>query len=235
LSASEINAAYEVISPLTIEFSAIVVDETLEITGTVTADMALSGDLKLRLAVAEQNIYKSDAPGGTNSEQVYHHVMKKFIGGSSGYSLDDMAAGDVYTFSVSTSLSSASIYNYDELEVVAFVQDDSDKTIYQAAKDQDVELTSSVGVSEIELNAAISIGPNPVNDILNVRINLDTQESVSLEVLNSLGQKVFVQTLGTINGNSLTEVDVKPLDAGIYYVNAVTSNATSTTKVTVFK
>ncbi|NND94847.1 MAG: Omp28-related outer membrane protein [Flavobacteriales bacterium] len=473
LSQDEIDAAYDVISPLTMNLSAQLVNGTLEVTGDITADQALSGNLKLRIALTEQTILYEDAPGGTNGETEYNHVMKTFVGGPGGISLDDMAMGDVYTINESVSLGSVNVYNYDQLEVVAFVQDDTDKQVYQAAKDQTIEIivdaannaaagdisgtpgvicsgtqtltpvftlinggsetltsadivysanggaeqtfnwtgsletlgsedvtvdpitfdasateasvlnfmvmnpngvtdevvtddtselsiepapatentveltittdpwgdevyweirtasgivawggnpnvgldnvatgtfpppfdansygnnqtyveeiplpagtdcytfhitdyfgdgltgsggytlkdnngntmhsdvedyqdqaikdfsaSSSVGISENELASAISIGPNPVNDILNVRINMDSQEAITIEVMNSLGQIVHSEGLGSISGFSLTEIDVKSFDEGMYYVNVLAGGTSSTTKFTVIK
>ncbi|NNC82087.1 MAG: Omp28-related outer membrane protein [Flavobacteriales bacterium] len=473
LSQDEIDAAYAEISPLTMDISAELVNGILEVSGTITADMALSGNLKLRIALTEQTITYEDAPGGTNGETEYNHVMKAFLGGAAGISLDDMAMGDVYIINETMAVGGLNIYNYDQLEVVAFVQDDTDKTVHQAAKDQSVDIvvdvannatagdvsglpvvlcagtqsispvftlinggnealtsaditytasggasmmmswtgniptfgsedialdpidvvsnlwneatihisvdnpngatddvdydndtwvnvapapesgasvevsittdaygdevywemrngageiiawggnpnvgldnigtntfpppsdpdmygnnttytevvdltgvdcftfhitdyygdgllgsagytlkdsdgntmhddsddyqvqamkdfsSGAVGLTENELASSINIGPNPANDILNVRLNMDSgQENVIIEVMNSLGQMVHTQTLGAINGASLTEIDVKGLENGLYYVNVIAGEAIATTKVTVAK
>ena len=140
LTAAEINAAHAVISPLTMSIDAQLVNGTLTVSGSITADAALSGTLKLRIALAEQHITSAQAPGGTNGETDYYHVMKSFVGGPAGITLSNMNMGDVYTIDETMSVSGLTIYNFDELEVVAWVQNDADKVIHQAAKDQNVEI-----------------------------------------------------------------------------------------------
>lgn len=465
-----LDYAHSIQSPLTMEVSAELVDGVMQVTGNITALEELSGNLKLRIAIAEEQINFSSAPG-TNGESQFNHVMKAFIGGTSGITLSDFAMGDVYEINESMPIGGINVYDYDQLEVVAFVQNDSGKRVYQAAKDNTVEIVSSyannaaasdieglpaqvcvgtqtlspvakivnngtemltsadlvysinggpeqttawsgslgllestevtldpytfeatgtntitvtienpnglededasdnmssadflaptsgdvwnieivtdqygyetywevravdggevvasggntnvgangggaqtataggpgaygnnetnveevtlpasgcyeflivddwgdgicctygdgsytvtdgdgevlfsgaeftedetaitsavvTGLTEAELNAAISVGPNPVNDILNVRIEMDTQEPVILEVMNSIGQTVYTESLGTINGASLTQLDVRAYNAGLYYVKVIAGNAASTTKVTVIK
>ncbi len=140
LNQAEIDAAHAVIAPLTMELDAQLVNGTLTVTGTITADADLSGTLKLRIALAEQMIEYADVPGGTNGETEYFHVMKKFIGGPAGITLSNFTAGDVYTIDQTMSLSGVTVYNYDQMEVVAWVQNDANKVIHQAAKDQNVEI-----------------------------------------------------------------------------------------------
>jgi len=54
----------------------------LNVTGKLTANEAVSGDFRLRMALAERTIEAVDVPGGTNGETEFHHVLKKFITGS---------------------------------------------------------------------------------------------------------------------------------------------------------
>lgn len=143
LSQAEIDAAHAVISPLTMDISGVFDNGALKVTGTITADMDLSGDLKLRVAVTEQRIEIADVPGGTNGETHYEHVMKGFVGGADGIALDNMVAGDTYEINLERFLDAFPVYNFASLEVVAFVQDDNDKRVYQAAKDQEVEIIVS--------------------------------------------------------------------------------------------
>ncbi len=145
LSQFDITAAYASNAAFDLDISATFEDGILNISGDLTANESVSGDLKLRIALTEKTISSEDAPGGSNGETEYHHVLKKFIiGGTAGVDLDNAwEQGDSYTIDESTGLEGVNVYRYSELEIVAFVQDDNTKTVYQAAKDDDIELITS--------------------------------------------------------------------------------------------
>ena len=70
----------------------------------------------------------------------------------------------------------------------------------------------SVGVIDVLNNPEISIYPNPVED----ELYIVSTEKTSIEILNILGKKVM--------SSSKTVIDVKSLDAGIYFVNIFNVN-----------
>lgn len=141
LSQARIDAAYNNAAAFDLEVEATFDDGVLNVSGSLTANADVSGDLKLRLALAEKTINNSDAPGGTNGETKYHHVLKKFITGAEGTDLENTwAAGDKYDISESINAVSINVYRYTEFELIAFVQDDATKNILQAAKDEDIPL-----------------------------------------------------------------------------------------------
>jgi len=145
LSQADINAAYTSAAAFDLDISAAFEDDTFNISGALTANEAINGDLKLRIALAEKTIDYDDAPEGSNGETEYHHVLKKFIlGGTNGIDLNDSwTPGDTYTINQSLILTGIKIYDYPQLEIIAFVQDDNSKNVYQAAKDSDIPITIS--------------------------------------------------------------------------------------------
>ncbi len=153
LSQDEIDAAYDEMSAFDMTLEASVLDDMMTITGSVTATGDASGDLRLRIAITEKTINYEDVPGGTNGETKYHHVLKKFVGGSAGIALENTwAAGDTYDINETFNLTDLTIYTMGELEVVAFVQDDNNKAIHQAVKDDQVALESSYDVGSALLD-----------------------------------------------------------------------------------
>jgi len=145
LSQNEINTAYNSEAAFDMDISATFDDGLLNISGTITANEGVSGDLRLRVALTEKTIEYDDVPGGGNGETEYHHVLKKFIlGGTDGIELySSWLPGDNYTIDESLPLGEITIYSYPEIEIVAFVQDDNTQKVYQAAKDADIPLTIS--------------------------------------------------------------------------------------------
>jgi len=162
LSQAEIDAAYTSTAAFDLDINGEFENNAITISGTLTANEAVSGDLRLRIAITEQTIDVADVPGGSNGETEFHHVFKRFVGGSEGIDLEDTwLQGDSYVINQSFDLSGTNIYNYDRLEIVAFVQDDDTKNVYQAAKDRDIALnvTAENDVSIIELTAPLSFCP----------------------------------------------------------------------------
>lgn len=66
----------------------------------------------------------------------------------------------------------------------------------------------------------ISLSPNPANDAINLRFDLDKIVDVSVRIHNSLGQTVFMQKLGTVQRQE-ARIDTSGLGIGIYYVEIV--------------
>jgi hypothetical protein len=157
---SQINNVTSQTSEFAMTLDAVINDGILEVTGSIDAEMAASGNLRLRIAIAEELITIEDAPGGTNGETEYHHVFKAFIGGPQGIDLaDSWEVGDTYEINETFAIGNLNIYHYDGLEVMAWVQNDGNKFVHQAAK-----------VSEIAINtqfdnnvSGVSIGGLPLS------------------------------------------------------------------------
>lgn len=191
LDQAEIDAAYAEMSEFDMVISAEVVNGVLNVTGSVKATQAIEGDLKLRVAITEKLITIDDAPGGTNGETEYIHVMKAFIGGTAGFDLEDTwAVDDTYEFTETYDLGTLNMYHYDKIEVIAFVQNDADKFVHQAAKDSEVEVTVQFGnnvtaVNAVGLPAGICSGPNAFTPSIELQ-NGGNEPLTSLDIVYSI-------------------------------------------------
>lgn len=84
----------------------------------------------LRAAVLEKIIKFNQAPG-SNGEKEFHHVMKKYLTSMSGNALSELKnPGDLLQFSFSYKFDK--LYDFRNLEIAAFVQDDANKEVLQA-------------------------------------------------------------------------------------------------------
>lgn len=175
LGQAEVDAAIAGMSEFVLDLNAEVLDGTLYVTGMVTASMAASGDFRLRVALAEELITIDQAPGGTNGETEYHHVFKRFVGGSQGADLEnEWAMGDTYEIDMSLPLGTTNIYSFGGLEVIAWIQNDADRFIHQAEKVSDVELISTtvnngVAVSASGLAASYCTGENTITPVFRLQ------------------------------------------------------------------
>ena len=225
----DINMAYNTTPVFNLEVNASYVNNTLNVTGTLTANDAADGDLKLRLALAEQFVQYDDAPGGTNNETEYQHVFKKFVTGAAGTGLSDSwSSGDSYTFDESMDLTGIPIYDHTRLEIIAFVQDDSNGSVLQAAKDTDIPLTVSFANNAVAfdikgLPEELCAGAQTITPILTLQ-NGGNNTLTSAEIIYAVNggtQQSFTWT-GTLN--TLDRVDV-PLPA--YTFNVSNTNTVS--------
>lgn len=193
LSQADIDAGLAQMSPLNLSLDLTVEGDMLTLGGSVEATEAVSGDLKLRMAVIEKNI-DFDSPPGTNGEKEFHNVLKKFIGGAEGVDLaDSWAVGDTYAIDESFDLSTLNIYNPNQIMVVAFVQDDATKAIHQSAKASDPLYANSASVVEIQEIGPACLGLQDLNPVIKIS-NEGGEALTSLDItysVNGGAEKVY--------------------------------------------
>lgn len=157
LDQGEIDAAYGESAPFDIAITADADATQITVSVTVTCSEDVSGDLKLRVALAETQIAWDSSPG-SNGETEFNHVMKKFFTGTAGEALaGSWTAGQSETFTYSINFADVNVYDFGQLEVVGFIQDDSNKAVHQAALNQDITFT----VNETNNSTAVEISGLP--------------------------------------------------------------------------
>jgi len=179
---SRIDAINGEMSEFSLSLEATIVNGAMVMSGMAEATAAVSGDLKLRIAILEEHIENADlAYLGNNGETEFHHVFKKFINGSAGITLaTDWAVGDTYTIDETFDLSTLNIYDYDELEVVAFIQNDADKFVHQAVEDTEIEVSidfaNNAGISGISgVPGNVCRDEQAISPIFNLQNNGNTE------------------------------------------------------------
>ncbi len=103
----------------------------VEINVSIKLTGPLQGNPVLRVAINEK-IISWDSPPGTNGEREFHHVMKKYLPNTAGTNIKDLAVvGETKTYKFNYTYKN--IYDIATLEAVAFIQDESTKSIAQGA------------------------------------------------------------------------------------------------------
>lgn len=133
LTQTGINNRYAVSSPfefdLTHSFSADY--DSVFINMLVTCTQATSGTFRARVSLVEQEIAFCNPPG-TNGEDIFYGVMRKMYPNAIGTALaTSYAPGDTFSLSFADAVPSF-IYGFDQMAVVAFIQDDATKEVKQA-------------------------------------------------------------------------------------------------------
>ena len=79
---------------------------------------------------------------------------------------------------------------------------------------------SVLDLNESALNRKIKIHPNPTNGVLNVDLNIVSEEFV-LIVSDILGKEIYTKV---VDGSSLEKIDLSEFDKGIYLLEITNSD-----------
>ncbi len=156
------------------------------------ASEAVSGSVKLHVGVIEKEIHYNTPPGA-NGERDFYSVMKKLLPSSSGITLDAVQAGSYFAYTFTWEL--ANVYNNDQLDAIAWLQNADTKMVYQACKSSqnlepffaneaavsnisNVKTTNCSGMIEPKVQLA-NFGSNPLTAAqLEVFVNGESKKTV---------------------------------------------------------
>src|SRR5688572_4434053 len=94
-----------------------------------------------------------------------------------------------------------------------------------------ISVSGPTGISkdQAELNQLI-VFPNPATDKINIQYGFEGKKSVSITLVNTLGQ-VMLRKNATAASQLNTELDVREVAAGVYFIRINDGNATVTRKL----
>lgn len=132
-SPATIQAAYNTLTPVTINLSHSLnaTYDSVFITVSVTSDAALSGNLRLRTVVVEDEIIFDAAPG-SNGEKDFYQIMRKMLPNATGTATGNFAAGETKTYNFAWKL--AYFYDINQMSVAAFLQNDDTREVFQSER-----------------------------------------------------------------------------------------------------
>ncbi len=96
------------------------------------------------------------------------------------------------------------------------------------------EVMSGVGIEEVPENT-ISVFPNPTFNNTSLSLNLIESNQVIIELVNTIGQKVFIQEYSMTAGSNTVDLSVEALNAGVYYLNIRFDDKLMTEKLNILK
>lgn len=187
ISQSQIDARYNVTPDmsvilthqLTSGYDSVQIAVSVSNSSTSTLTSGSAGSLKLHLALVEETINYSSAPG-SNGETVFHNVMRKMIPNANGTTLSDTwTAGQNQTYQFTIPLPSY-IANLGEIAFVAFVQDNNNKEIKNAAFSPKQAVSGLADVSIASMNATTNSYCDP-----NVTPSINIQNSGSMTITSA--------------------------------------------------
>lgn len=176
-----------------------------------SADASNSGEnLVAHTVVIEKNVLKSSysASPGSNSETSYEYVMRKMLPDADGMVLVNTTINGSDSTLINWTLNK--IKDIDELRVVAFVQNNATKEVYQAQLFNPDKIAS---IKEVSFANSFTVFPNPAKE--EITISLGTNTSIRIiRLYNSLGQVVHSEILNARTPDML----VTELPAGVYFI-----------------
>lgn len=217
---SQIDNVASTESEFALDIYAEVLNGEVVVTGGIEAVLEASGDFKLRIALVEELITIEDAPGGTNGETEYHHVFKKFIneGGTAGIDLaETWAVGDTFAINETLTLGSFPIYHYDGLEVIAWIQNDDDKYVHQAAKASNLLITTDfeVNTTAVQISglpATICSGEQTISPVFRLQNSgNDTLTSATIIYSVNGGTQQMMEWTGELSTLATEDVTLDPI------------------------
>ena len=164
---------------------------TVHVMGRATT--AIAGSCKLYVGVIEKEIHYNSAPG-SNGERDFYSVMKKLLPSSGGAIIGEMAEGDYFAYSFSWKW--ANVYNVDQLDAIAWVQNQNTREVYQAChSSQTMEpfFANEAGVSNISNVKSVICSGSAEPKVLLSNFGSNPLTSAELEIW------VFDELLKTVN------------------------------------
>lgn len=168
--------------------------------------------------------------GGTNGENSFHHVLRKMLPDGAGTFLSTLNANDTititesYTYNVAGSTPTQGSYDLwnSTFEIVAWVQRTTGAKPVQNAT---VAAQGALGIAEGDTDDfGLIVYPNPVNDQSTVMFDAAPNTTSKITVINQLGEIVFDESYGQLNGRQRISVNTSAFAPGLYYVTVLSGD-----------
>ena len=137
---ADIDSFYAIPAPfdLALTHSLSTHGDSVHVTATYTANQAISGNLRAYIVINEK-LKVFDEPPGYNGEDHFRGIMKKMLPDAQG-TVMPTSFSPGQSFTVTESWEIENFYDLGELEVVAWVQDYTSKTVHQSAVSDPIPL-----------------------------------------------------------------------------------------------
>ncbi|MBL0127313.1 MAG: T9SS type A sorting domain-containing protein [Flavobacteriales bacterium] len=87
------------------------------------------------------------------------------------------------------------------------------------------------GLASAEEDGSVIIQPNPNNGVFTFQFSNSTPTDVTVEIINTLGQAVFNETVRDFQGTYRKEMDLTSMGSGVYYLKLKRNGETTSYKI----
>ncbi len=93
---------------------------------------------------------------------------------------------------------------------------------------------TNVGIANVfDASGMVKLYPNPSNGTVTLSISKSFNGSIQLSVVNVLGENVYSEALGTVNGSMLKQLDLNQLSNGNYILRLSSGQMTAQKRLTI--
>jgi hypothetical protein len=160
---------------------------------------------------------------GLNGDTLFESVLKTMLADTSFTNDWDPASGETKT--ITRNWNFKNTYNADELRVIAFVQDENTREIYQSAIDQYDLHTGTDGDDNIYRSAESAVFivfPNPAYDNVYIMFDEALEKKAKADLFDINGKLIMTKEL--FPGNKLYEASMGDCPEGFYFLRITSDN-----------
>jgi len=216
LTQTKINTEYAIASPFTMQlmhwFNAANDSIFIQCKITCTQNVTMTTP-KFQVAMIEKTISFTTAPG-SNGEKKFYNVMRKMYPNASGTALaTTWTNGQTQTLNFKDKIPTY-IYQKSEIATVAWIQDDGNKNIKQAAYNPAANTTT--GINNVVVENSLSVYPNPSRGEFTTSFEAAKTDNYTVKITNTLGQVVYQEELANFAGTYSKKMDIGSYGEGVY-------------------
>lgn len=174
-------------------------------------------EITLRLAVILPEVHGIT---GQNGDTVFRNVVIDMVPGPAGTTIyKDWFKGETASFGQIYEIRSG--FEQDSLRVIAFIQNESSREIYQAAIDTRGLLSSSEE-PRVKEDREILVYPNPADEFVYIAFKDSYKGMISLTVYSITGKVVYTNRFDHATGNG--KIDTRHLPGGMYMIKIISQD-----------
>ncbi len=215
-------------APFEYNINTSVTGNVLTVSGNVNNPGNVTGNLVLQLAVVEDPV-KYATPPGTNGETEFPSTLRKLLPSATGTTLSGASTPFSYTYTIPTGQVKENLF------VVAFVQNNTNKQVYKGGKIKNgFSLNTVTSVAEpVAIVNSLNVYPNPARGEARISFNSNQNGQARLRMFNLNGQEVMSRIINLNEGENNHRLDLDGLAKGLYLVELSGDNGHSTVRLSV--
>ncbi|MEQ8359826.1 MAG: T9SS type A sorting domain-containing protein [Cytophagales bacterium] len=189
------------------------------VTFTAKQNLVQGREYTAFIAVVEKFIPVNSFSGSNQIPQgvEFRSVFKKFLPQASGTNINTInVLGD--SRSINFNWNYNNVYNFDSIYVVAFIQDNVTREIYQVASDDttNIWVPNSIDNQQTSNTFNFKLYPNPNKGTSILEFEAPAEGEEVLTIYNQMGYKVFEEEI--YSGTRSVLLDLKDQASGVYIV-----------------
>lgn len=214
-TSTDLAAEKTTVTNLVIDAHYTLTGTTLTVYGNLLPQQDITGNCRRFIAIVERHTHNNT---GSNGETEFSFVEQKMLPNGAGSYLTGLTSGASLPFTQTIDLTTVTnIEDMNNLGYAVWVQNTTSKEVLQATW-----ATFPTGIQELKETASgiVALSPNPSVNQTSLEYLLQDNASVTLSVVNSIGQLVNEKNIGNVNFGLHSEtIDTKNFAAGIYFVD----------------